>query len=995
MVHRSLLAGFLGAFAAIGMVALSGPTHAQQISAKDKDKELEEIVVTGSHVVTNGNDMPTPVTVIDIAQIRATTPGTLFDQLNQIPAFVPTMGPQTPSGFNADANTGVSSPNLRGLGAQRVLVLLDGHRVPPSTPQGFVNVNLMPSMLMQRVDVVTGGASAIYGSDAVSGVVNFIVDHKFNGIKVEAQGSESSRSDDRGYQLGLAAGTPLFGGRGHIEGSFQRLQDDGLPWISRSRPKMYNWTTAGSGTAADPYHLVQGATAGFYTPGGLIQSGPLAGYSFDQNNVPTPANPSVDGGMNDSVWAMAASRVDQGYGRFDFDVSADVHAFASLALSRDVEYGAFSPGVDGGMVFGACNAYLSAALQTTLGCTKQSDPNQPTFSMNKVPDPFINNLQTTEGLSKMENIGGLAGLEGTFGNDYHWDTSISLAQTSQDVTAFGVDHDPEWFAAMDAVVNPANGQIVCNVTLTNPGLYPGCIPIDMFGPNSESKAALAYTFGTIERRALNKSKEWDGSIRGTPLSSWAGPIGMAVSADVRRQDLSDTSTSVQDNPTQNCLGQRFGNCVPAGQPGGPTHTWGNTIIPIPGVSQTAYEAAYEIDVPLLKDLPFVQSLSTDDAYRFTRYENKGYTAGSSGSQLPISTGFNAINWKFGLVWSLNDVLSVRVARSRDMRAPNLWDLFQPENFQPFSFGTPDYLCSPNPGVVASGGCTPLPVSGSNGQPGVGAPTILAGNPYLRPEVGNTTTVGFVLRPTRELSLSVDYYDIKVTDFVTYLNGYDTPVQKACYASNGTSPVCSLQVRALGNFTYSPQNTVKLWYTRPVNLSVLSTQGVDGELNYNTTLGSHAFSVRAFANYMKTLNFSEPGVSTSYDFAGTNGQGFGFQANPKWRAQALMHYNLFKGVDIDASERWRSSMRFQYDPTAVEVGHIASVAYTNLNLTYTLPDIPKLSNAGIFLNVQNVFDKLPPHAGSIHQGNPGTSGDGWAIGDDIIGRYFTFGVRARF
>jgi outer membrane receptor protein involved in Fe transport len=978
--HTRRGVGFIGACAAAGALTLPAPGHAQQSSA-EKDT-LQEITVTGSRIITNGNDMPTPVTVINVEQMKATTPATVFDQLNEIPAFVPTMGPQTPSGFNADANSGVASPNLRGLGAPRVLVLFDGHRVPPSTPQGFSNVNLMPQMLMQRVDVVTGGASAIYGSDAVSGVVNFIVDHNFNGIKFEAQGSQSSQSDDRGFQLGLAAGTPLFGGRGHIEASVQRLQDDGLPWISHSRPKSYNWTVAGTGSAADPYHLVQGATAGFATIGGLIQGGPLDGYSFDQNNVPTPANLAVDGVQNDSLWAMASSRVDQGFVRFDFDVSDAVHAYANFGASKDVEYGGFSPGVDGGMVFGACNAFLTPALQATLGCTNQADPNQPTFNMNKIPDPFINNLQTTESLSTMENFNLLAGIEGTLGNGYHWDTSVTIAQTSQGVKAIGVDHDPPWFAAMDAVVNPANGQIVCNVTLTNPGLYPGCTPIDMFGPSSESKAALAYAFGNIYRRSLNKTKEWEGSLRGTPLDGWAGPIGMAVSADFRRNDLSDTSTAVQDSPS--CLGQRFGNCVD-----GVTHTWGNTIIPIPGVSQTAYEAAYEINVPLLKGLPLAQSVSTDDAYRFTRYNNKGFAADLAGNTVPVGTNINASNWKLGLVWTVNDVLTVRAARSRDMRAPNLWDLFQPSNYQPFSFGTPDYLCSANAAAVANETCAPVDIRGGNG-----APTILAGNPYLKPEIGNTSTVGFVIRPTRELSLSFDYYDIKVTDFVTYLNGADRPVQKACYASGGTSPVCSLQVRSAGNFAFSPNNTVQLWYTRPVNLSELSTHGIDAELNYNTHIGEHAFSVRALVNHMESLTFTEPGLTQQLEFAGTNGQGFGFQASPKWRAQVIAHYNVFGGFDVDASERWRSSMRFQFDPTLVEVGHVSSVAYTNLNLAYTTSNVPNVASTTVFLNVQNLFDQSPPLAGSINAGLPGGSGDGWAIGDDIIGRYFTLGVRAR-
>lgn len=979
-LHAARIAALCGSMAVAGVVCAQSTTAPD---AAATDWQLKEITVTGSRVILNGNDAPTALTVLTEDAMNAITPSNLFNQLSLVPGFVPTFGAQTPSGLSTINNTGVSALNLRGLGVQRALILFDGHRVPPSTPDGFVNVNLMPQMLLKRVDVVTGGASAVYGSDAVSGVVNFILDRKFTGLKVDLQQGTSSRNDNKTYQLGIAGGMDLFDGRGHIEGSWQKSNDDGLTYTDQSRPGIYNWTVQGSGTSADPLHLVQGVTAPRFSDGGVIRNGPLKNYNFASNGVLTPFDPSVDGWQNKSVSLLAASAIDQGFASLDFKFNDKLHGFVNGSVARDFESGAFAPGVDAKVIFGACNAFLQTAYQVQAGCadaaTQQSDPNQSTFKLNKVPNPAINLLKTTLGFSTMRNINVLAGLAGEFGQGYFWDSVLSFGETSQKVIQTGTDNDPNWYAALDAVVNPANGQVVCNVTLTNPGLYPGCVPINMFGPNSESKAALNYSFGTVSRESINRTVGWEGLIRGEPFHLWAGPVGMALSADVRRQSLSVTSDSLPDNPTMGCLGLRFGNCDPASPQD--THTWGNFVIPLPAVHQYVYETALEVDVPLLTDLPFVKSLRTNDAYRYARYDNSGGSVDLSGNPIDVNTKFTASNWKFGLLWSVNDQWTVRASRSRDIRAPNLNDLFAPHRYNRNSIGATDFLCPPglSPGQP---GC-PVDVAG-----GSGGPSISGGNPDLKPEIGNTFSTGVVYRPLRDLSMSVDYYVIKVTDAITVLSGQDPTIQQACYASGGASPLCSLQLRTTGNFQYSPNNPVLLWYSRGVNLGELSTRGFDMELGYNTRIASHAFSVRALATYMEHRTISESG--TVIEYAGTNGD-LVIGQSPKWRTNLQGNYEVFQGFTVSALERWRSAMRFQTNSSLVESGHVSAVAYTDLNLSYSLPN---WSGLDIFLNVRNAFDKSPPRAGGYLSDKPGGSGDGYSIGDDVIGRYFTFGIRAR-
>lgn len=971
MFHRSLLGRFLVALAAIGTVALSGPSHAQQATAKDT---LEEVTITGSRVITNGNDSPTPLTVMTLDSMKATTPTTVFEQLREVPAFAAGPGSSTPNGYFPDTNTGTAALNLRAIGPQRALALFDGHRVPPSTPDGLVNINLMPQLLIQRVEVVTGGGSAVYGSDAISGVVNFIVDRKFNGLKVELQGGTSGKQDGRSYQAGIAAGTDLFGGRGHVEFSYQRINNDGVGLIATSRPGLFDWSLQGDGVSI-PYHLVQGPRATFATFGGLVcnpcgplpSTGAFNNYSFDQNGVLTPfvvgstvglnsgTQVGGDGVFSTSSWLSSSSRLDQVFARFDYNVTDKIHAYANAGGGIDYGYGGFQPGVDAHLAFGACNAFLTAAQQAAFGCTNQNDPNQPGFFLFKVADTVTNLLKTTESGTTVRNFDVLAGVDGNFGAGYHWDTSITVAQTSQKIDVYGVDEDPHLFAAMDAVVGP-NGQIVCNITLTNPGLQPGCVPLNLFGPTSESQAALNYTFGTIQRTGTNKMFGWDGTLRGTPLSTGAGPVGMAISADIRRQTMDVTSSSVATGA--DCTGQRFGNCDPVG-----TNTWGNTVQPVPLVHQNAAEAAFEVNVPLLKDVPFIQSLSTDDAFRYTKYSNNGEG---------LSSNISARTWKLGLVWTVNDQLTLRATRSRDIRAPNLWDLFNPTSTQPFSIAL-DYLCDPQIGC------------------GNMAPVTSGGNPYLKPEVGKTLTAGFVYRPTPNFSLSVDGYDIKVTDAIALLNGFDKATQQACYA--GSADACSLQVRALGNYTtWSPANVVTLWYSRKVNLASIHTEGVDLESNYHSGIADHAFSMRALVTYTPHLIYNNLGFPTIDQAGAAYYDAYLLLPAPVVRAQLIMNYSLFQGLDLSASERWRSAMRFQGDRSLAEVGHVASVAYTNLNVAYSLPR----TKTSLFLNIQNLFDQAPPHAGhDLNQGIPGNSGNGWAVGDDVIGRYFILGVRARF
>ena len=241
----------LALMCAASVVALStGAAYAQQTA-----QNTETVTVTGSRIISDISLSPTPITAVSADQLLSTTPTDIPDALNKLPVFIGGRGPRSQD--NASKNNGGNVLNLRNFGVSRTLILLDGHRVPFSNQDGTVDVDTLPQMLMTRVDVVTGGASAVYGSDAVAGVVNFILDKKFDGFKYNFNAGISKYGDAASWQAGIAWGTDLFGGRGHFEMASRFFSQDMVP--DDHRPYGYGentWVQAGDGSVARPFVTV-------------------------------------------------------------------------------------------------------------------------------------------------------------------------------------------------------------------------------------------------------------------------------------------------------------------------------------------------------------------------------------------------------------------------------------------------------------------------------------------------------------------------------------------------------------------------------------------------------------------------------------------------------------------------------------------------------------------------------------------------------------------
>jgi outer membrane receptor protein involved in Fe transport len=923
--------------------------------AADPERTAQDIVVTGSRLTTNGNNSPTPLTVVSTDELLTVQPTSVAAALQNLPVFQGSMGQSSGTGGGQGGPNGAANaPNIRNIGVYRTLTLFDGKRVQPTTDTGLVTIDMLPQMLLKRVDVVTGGVSAVYGSDAISGVVNFVTDRSFNGLSLKAQSGISQYGDGAIRDLGVAFGTDLFGGRGHFEASLEYYDDAGIFDMS-SRHVGQLWqieggvrgSAAAAGTAANPFQLysnVHNATTSF---GGLIRSGPLAGMTFSSNGVLTAFQHGAatgtsgfevggDGAYNYNSSLKGALLARRAFARFDFDLSDSVHFYAEG--------------------FGAKNrnTYNDTSLTFTNLALRSQNPFLPAAYQYGTPTSSFTLSKISQQLGPHTKIFNLtsywanAGFEGAFGNGFKWEVGGSHGYSEQEwVTARNINLQ-HLGAALDAVTSGGNTVCQINVDAITTNDDPACAPLNLFGPTAASQQALDYVTDTTVATTTTRLTDLTASVTGSPFSSWAGPVELALSGEWRRVSLSSTS-EIPPEDKANCSGIRY-NCTQ-----GTTNLHQVTFGIIRPVHQTVKEVALEAEIPLLKDVPLARSVSLNLAGRYADYDTFG----------------GATTWKVGLNWRVSGELLLRATRSRDFRAPNLSNLYQPATVSRTNV-----------------------IDQLTGQALSNVPSQGGGNPDLKPEIGNTLTAGVVYKPDwlPGFSISVDAYDIKILDAITNLNGTNTTVQRLCNASNGTSPLCDLIVRPNPYTDTSPANNATYFYNVPINAASIHTRGVDFEANYATQLFDNPFSVRVLVTYQPMLKQVTPSLA-DVDVAGVAYSSVGgLGATPKWRATAFANYSPDEHVRISVSQRWRSALSWNTDPTLYYAEpNIPAFGWTNLNLSFT-PGAGKVKPE-IYFNVQNLFDTKAPIA--INSSSDTGRFGAYIASDDVVGRYFTTGVRLKF
>ncbi len=952
---------------------------------------LESIVVTGSRVIQDAADSPTPLVIVSADQMRATTPTSLPDGLNKLPIF---QGSQT-IGRPGDGSQNYASNtlNLRNFGAQRTLILLDGHRASPSNADGTVDIDTLPQMLVSRVDIVTGGASAVYGSDAVTGVVNFVIDKKFDGLKIDANSGISTYADAMSYNLGVVMGTSLFASRGHFEGSLEYRHRDPVNQSARpyGPPSTY-WGEAGTGTAINPYNAIPNARRPNSSFGGLVQGCvpycPLAaGTQFAANGILSPFYPGIpgatdangnrtagtsnlnsggDGAYNPYGQVFGGYHQGTAFGRFSYDLSDNVTFYLQGQASEAYSFGWYfpqkiQPGAGQADIFYKNNAFLTPAVQAQLGNDGTNPLQDPAASPAVQPaNTFqLGKFLVGNGQTEMNGTGSVnrvlsiqAGLDGTILNGrFGWNLFYTHSENRLAVDLINNQNLQHMYAAQDAVQLP-NGNVACYAATQGGAIgaaYANCVPINPFGPTAPSQSALNYIFETTAFHQTNTLNDMGGSIAGRVLDSWAGPITAAFSAEMRFNAY-DISSNKPSSTFVDCTGLRICN---ASLP-----SYSQSVLQPVHASQNVWEMALETQVPVLKDFPLVQAFDLNLAGRYTHYSVSG----------PAQT------WKIGFNWNVVESLRFRGTTSIDIRAPTLNDLFQPATILENVF-------------------TDLHVNLPDGTHYTSTIAFSSqGNTRLVPEVSRTYTLGTVWTPdfVPGLSLSLDYFRMRLANAISTIAPSNT-IQTLCENSGGTSIYCANYQRPFDFTDHSIANFANKLYTFNLNTASVATEGWDFETNYGWQMSDlvgdweGSWHGRVLATY-------QPIIQKSVLFPGAP---FTRTPNSSTRVTAFLNYTL-NNWSLGLEDSWVSGFSQVAGPVTPAINNWVNPHVNSWNkLDLSISRSFRMEDAGMtaYFVVQNLFNAQPAYVpnGTIGQWYP-TYTSGYSV-QSAMGRYLSIGLKA--
>lgn len=898
----------------------------------------DRIIVTGSRVARDGAEAPTPVTVIGEERFAARATTNVADALNELPSFRASTSPATQQAVAG--NIGARVLDLRGLGATRTLVLVDGKRFVPSTQQGTIDINLIPSALVQRAEIVTGGASAAYGSDAVAGVVNFILDRQLEGLKVTAQLGLSQESDNDEQYFSAAYGTSFAGGRGHLLFSAEYANSEGLG-DCYSRDWCPNEMLVGNspaGFGGFPASLRAGPNqTGNISHDGLITAGPLRGTTFNSDGSLRQYQYGTIYGSNPSP-LFAVGGEDALYNgflsgillippveRYTAFASASYELTDSITASLDLSYGRVQ-----GEVFGSAprgtytitrdNAFLPAELAAEMdanGLTSVALGRAFTDVGN--PNATSDN-QTYRAVASVEgDIGGGWGFDAYYQygrNDFEQSYTNNMVLSRMALAVNAVDTGNGAVCRVNADSDPANDA-------------PGCVPFNIFGRGNGSAEALNYVATDGFQTALTNQHVVAATVNGGLFELPGGEFKVAAGAEWRQDSISGQADALS---TANAF-------------------WSFNGKAIAGKIEVA-EGFVEAVAPILSDVSFAELLELNGAIRQTHYTRSNPTS--------ASTDVDVTTWKLGAVWEPFDFLRLRGTRSRDIRAPNLSELF---------------------GAVSAGRTTIVDPATNGTQIQITA--FQGGNPELAPEKADTWTVGAVLDPAvsfgRRLTLSVDYFDISIEDAVSAL-GAQTIVQ-SCF--DGDAGLCDLVVRDSGNQLVSVNNAL-------INVGEQKNRGIDFELGYTTFDGPMgSLDLRLLATRYLELTIG------NIDRAGQTGFRAGtITGVPDWTLDGFLGWKK-DALTVGLHGRYISKGVYDvsfigpdadgYAPTltnSIDDNTVDDAFTLDLNLGYEVED-----GVELFAVVNNLLNADPPLAASAQGGTN-------QVFFDPIGRYFRVGFRAR-
>jgi outer membrane receptor protein involved in Fe transport len=837
---------------------------------------IEEIVVFGSRIQKPDWSYSNPVLSIERDMIAESGTTNIVNFLKTIPALTGSLSSNDGAGSNAFiGGSGLSALNLRNLGVERTLTLVDSKRHVAGLPgTAVVDVDTIPIDLIERVEILTGGASAVYGADGVSGVVNFVMKDHFEGVRVRAQGGTSGDNDAESALLSVAAGMNFADGRGNISGAIEYTRENRLRASDRdfASDDIELFVT-------NPFDEVPNRI-----PLGDIRffdSSPDGAFDTDADFGEFTGTPDFNG---DSAWNAGTipfippfyqqggdgSRVDMFTGDllpkeergtfnllFDYEFTQQLQVFADFKYSNTSAFSESQPSFDFFIALEPDYAYLTPNISSAFEQAVLDGSFDP-FGFG-APGPLVSRDHFDMGIRgediERETIRSVLGIEGDFDNGWNYEVSYVYGQTKVDNRTVVNRFNDRFAAALDAVIDPDTNEAVCRSNLDpdaepvnlqwmgwgfdyeprpgtwagsfDPGPASGCLPLNVIGDGSASGAAAAW----INQTTLDTSEINQHVVQAYlagDTTDWfslpAGAIDFVVGAEYRKEES-------KSNP------------APEDQAG---YTFGNILEPVEGDFDVS-EFFFELNVPLLVDLPAAESLVFDTAVRLSDYSTIG----------------DATTWKVGLAWQPIQDIVVRSTVAEATRSPNIGELFDPGG-QTFEFiddpcdvtrlenGTENRAdnCA---SVLTALGVDPDTFVDPNS---FSIPGTLAGNPELDEEISDTVTVGVIFQPrfAENLVVTVDWYDIKLKDAINTA----TPQEAADLCvdlADLNNQFCNLAEREAGTGAYVD------FVQKPVNVAEFRTRGIDFTAFYSidpTNWGAKGdwgiFSINLIGNYLDKLTF---------------------------------------------------------------------------------------------------------------------------------------------
>jgi iron complex outermembrane recepter protein len=992
--ERLLASSMICGAAFLGLSA----TQAAAAAADATNGEVSEIVVTGTRIPSPNLTSIAPVTTVGNADIKAQGVTRIEDITNSLPQVFAGQGSSISNG-----STGAATVNLRGLGDSRTLVLVDNRRLMPGDPADpAADLNFIPSALVERVDVLTGGASATYGADAVAGVVNFIMLHNFEGVRIDAQYSgyqhdnnngavqnivktaaagasdprqfalpSSSLWDGEGSEVTLVMGANAPDGKGNVTAYAAYRQNN--PILEGSRD--FSACTLNSGTPSFAEFGCGGSGTAFPARVGNFIVDPTTFNTFRAHTTADvfnfgPANYFV---RPDERYNLGA------FAHYEIAPWADVYMDSMFMDDRSTSQIAAGGIFAGTFNINCANPLLSTQeaglLPSTTGASCAANPTG-TFT-----GTVARRLQAGEAQGRQQDLRHtdyriVIGMRGDLGKNWNYDGYMQYGSVFFSAEQTGNFNSNRIQQALNVVQTPTGPACA-------PGADAGCVPLNIFTSSTISPAALtflnanSFSQGNTTERVV--SLAFTGKLGDYGLKSpWATEgVGVAFGAEYRREHLDSTADFLSAN------GLVDGN--------------GAAAPPVNG-GFDVYELFGEARIPVISDMPLAKNVAIELGYRFSDYSSVGDTN----------------TYKVAGDWEIIDGLRVRAGYNRAVRAPNVIDLFAPQNV--VLDGTTDPcagLTAANPLVATCASVFHLttaqvlaieknPANQYNGQTG--------GNPNLKPEISDTYTAGIVWQPSfvPGLSMSADFFDIKVDQFIGTVG--ENLILNQCITGQNSS-FCGLVHREPGNNSLFLDPTGFVQDTT-LNTGSLKTTGVDFNLAYRTDLSAiglgdnGSVNVSLVGTWLDTLETQPLPGGPSYDCKGLYGTTCGVPA-PEWRHKARLTWNTpysygdwVKSLSFSAQWRYFGKATldaFNSNPLLNNPGiqyesdrTLASRSYIDLTMNFTVHN-----NLNFRVGVNNVFDKDPPLTGASNCPAGACNGNTWPQVYDSLGRFMFVGLTADF